>query len=210
MHPHIGERRAELERYFLNDLVVAYPFVRRLMASERKTGWLHQYHDPHGVILDDNRMPKACWSYAWLGRWKKSAFNHNCEFGRYQACHLLPHKVNNHKRFIAEVFESTPELDPNLLFLSLWNNLLVDKRLAGLTDNSPIVTAVLLHEVQRRYNIDLGFVGRIRSEVCGVPVRSIADGLQWGTEPADFVNSWSDFGQSRLVWIQTKLQTPRQ
>jgi len=214
MHPARDTHQEEAETFFAPHLAVGFPFVRRLIASERKglRSWLHRYHTEARVILDDNRIPKRLWSYAWCGRnysenksgpWKSHGFR------RYEASHVLPHKKEMHEDFFREVFENDIQIDPSLLFLSAWNNLLVDKRVAGLTDNSPVVTAVLLHEIEHRYNLDLGFLGRRRQVVLGIEIKPLAESFAWWTEPPVFRELWGKFADERMKWLKARLNEPK-
>ncbi len=214
VHPARATHLHDLEGFFDSPLAIGYPFVRRLIAAERKglRSWLHRYHTEARVILDDNRIPKRLWSYAWCGQnysegktgaWKSHGFR------RYEASHILPHKKEMHEGLFREIFEKDIRIDPSFLFLAAGNKLLVDKRVAGLTDNSPVVTAVLLHEIERRYDLDLGFLGLRKRVVLGIEVAPLVRDLTWWPEPAGFRPVWNKFESERLIWLRSRLIEPK-
>jgi|GEM_PF-4712730 len=206
--------KSTLDRYFLPELAIAFPFVRRLIASERKglKSWLHRYHESAHVILDDNRLPRHLWTFCWLGqrytggkggRWSKEGFD------QFEVSHVLPHKREMHEEFFERLFEGAFGIDPNLLFLASWNSVLVDRRVAGMTDGNPVVTAVLLVEVERRYGLNLSSLGKRREEIGGINIAELAQGLEWADEPGDFASIWDRFGEFRCDWLLNRLADPK-
>jgi len=206
LHPKAQIERARLERYFERNLAIGFPFARRIISGE-KAGhdWLHRYKDEEGEILDDNRLPKMLWSFAYCGyplRMTETGAWKSHGFCKYEVTHILPHKEQpGGNSVMSSVFKNTNGFDANLLFLSSWNILLVNKQVAGLTDNSPIITALLLLEAKRRYELDLGVIGELQDHVFAIDIKSLHSEISWPpSDPPSFAKLYADqnrFSQHR-------------
>lgn len=71
------------------------------------------------------------------------------------------------------------------------------------------MTAILLNEIERCYDINLGFLGRRRKVVLNIEIAALAPQIEWWSEPVDFKPVWTDFARARHKWIKGRLTDPR-